>query len=179
MNRSIVRTLTALVAVSALVAACDDDDDPAGPGDNEGFVATLTGADEFPANASTATGEAEMEIDGPTLTYRVDVAGLSNAVMAHIHGPAAPGANAGILVNLCGTAATPVCATGASYTGVLTAGTATNVAAGVSFDSLAVLLRNGNAYVNVHTSDGAGPTNTGPGDLIAGEIRGQIEEDGN
>ena len=177
MNRSIVRTLSALLAVGAAFVACDDDDDPSGLDDDEGFVATLSGAEEVPANASTATGEAELQIVGPTLLYRVDVAGLTNAVMAHIHGPAAPGVNTGILVNLCGTATTPACATGAPHTGVLTAGSANNF--GVSFDSLAVLLRNGNAYVNVHTSDGTGPTNTGPGDLISGEIRGQIEEDGN
>ena len=173
MNRSIVRTFTALVALAAAVAACDDDD-PAGIEEVESFDATLSGANEVPANASTATGAAEFSIVGPTLLYRVDVAGLSNAVMAHIHGPAPTDQNAGILVNLCGTPTTPACASSASYTGVLTAGTATNVV-GISFDSLTVLLRNGSTYVNVHTNDGVGATNTGPGDLSAGEIRGQIE----
>jgi hypothetical protein len=32
----------------------------------------------------------------------------------------------------------------------------------------------GNAYVNVHTNDGVGATNTGPGDFPGGEIRGQL-----
>jgi hypothetical protein len=32
----------------------------------------------------------------------------------------------------------------------------------------------GNTDVNVHTHDGVDPTNTGPGDFPAGEIRGQI-----
>jgi hypothetical protein len=173
MNRSLVRTLAALLAVGATVVACDDDDDPVGPEEREGFAATLSGAGEVPANASTATGEAEITIVGPTLLYRVDVAGLSNPIMAHIHGPAAADENAGILVNLCGTPATPACATGAPYTGVLTAGTASNVV-GIPFDSLTALLRNGNAYVNVHTNDNMGAQNTGPGDLAVGEIRGQI-----
>jgi hypothetical protein len=33
----------------------------------------------------------------------------------------------------------------------------------------------GNTYVNVHTNDGVGETNTGPGDFPGGEIRGQID----
>jgi hypothetical protein len=32
----------------------------------------------------------------------------------------------------------------------------------------------GAAYVNVHTSDGVEPPNTGPGDFPGGEIRGQV-----
>jgi hypothetical protein len=39
-------------------------------------------------------------------------------------------------------------------------------------------LKNGNAYVNVHTDDGIDPTNTGPGDFPGGEVRGQIEHRG-
>jgi hypothetical protein len=35
-------------------------------------------------------------------------------------------------------------------------------------------MRAGNTYVNVHTNDGMGATNTGPGDFPGGEIRGQI-----
>ncbi|MGE0158584.1 MAG: CHRD domain-containing protein [Gemmatimonadales bacterium] len=173
MNKSAVRACTALLAIGAVVAACDDDD-PTSVEEVESFEASLSGAGEVPSNASTATGEAEISIVGPTLLYRIDVTGLSNAVMAHIHGPAPSDQNAGILVNLCGTAATPACATGAPYTGVLTAGTASNVV-GISFDSLTALLRNGNAYVNVHTNDNVGAQNTGPGDLAVGEIRGQIE----
>jgi hypothetical protein len=174
MNRSTVRTLAAVLAISASAVACDDDDDPAGIEELEGYTATLSGASEVPSNASTATGEAEITVAGPTLLYRIDVTGLSNAFAAHIHGPAPTDQNAGILVNLCGTTATPVCATGAPYTGVLTAGTATNIV-GISFDSLQVLLENGSAYVNVHTNDGVGAQNTGPGDLAVGEIRGQVE----
>jgi hypothetical protein len=35
-------------------------------------------------------------------------------------------------------------------------------------------LRSGNTYVNVHTNDGVAPPNTGPGDFLGGEIRGQV-----
>jgi hypothetical protein len=36
-------------------------------------------------------------------------------------------------------------------------------------------IREGNAYVNVHTSDGNTTPNQGPGDFPGGEIRGQVE----
>jgi hypothetical protein len=175
MRRSFVRTVGALLIVGGVVIACDDDE-PTGPDLTiEEFTATLNGAKERPTpNASTATGTAEITRIGPTLHFRIDVAGLSNASAAHIHAPADTANSTGVRVNLCGTAATPVCAGGASYTGVLIAGTASNVV-GISFESLLVLLRNGNAYVNVHTSDAALAGNNTPGDLPAGEIRGQID----
>ena len=171
MKRAIVRAVGALTLMGA-IAACGDDD-AAGLEEVENFVATLTGTSEVPTNASTATGVAEIAIVGPTLLFRIDVTGLSNPSAAHIHGPADPATNAGVLVNLCGATGVPACPTGAPYTGVLTAGTATQVS-GISFDSLVVLLRNGNSYVNVHTNDNAGAANTGPGDLANGELRGQV-----
>jgi hypothetical protein len=172
MRRSVVRVLGAILVTGTLVSC--DDEDPAGLGLIEQiFDTTLNGANEVPANASTATGVAQAWVVGSTLFYHVEVTGLTNPAMAHIHGPGAPGTNAGILVNLCGTAATPACPTGAPFTGVLASGAATDPA--VSFDSLLVLLNNGNAYVNVHTNDNTGAANTGPGDLAAGEIRGQLE----
>jgi hypothetical protein len=35
-------------------------------------------------------------------------------------------------------------------------------------------IEEGTAYVNVHTNDGVGSTNTGPGDFPGGEIRGPV-----
>src|SRR5262249_16050291 len=42
-----------------------------------------------------------------------------------------------------------------------------------TFDDLVARLRSGDAYVNVHTDDGAAPPNTGAGDFPGGHIRGQ------
>jgi len=39
-------------------------------------------------------------------------------------------------------------------------------------------MRDGGAYVNVHTNDGVAPGNTGPGDFPGGEIRGQLSAPG-
>jgi hypothetical protein len=43
-----------------------------------------------------------------------------------------------------------------------------------NFSDLLAQIRDGNTYVNVHTNDGQGAANTGPGDFPGGEIRGQI-----
>lgn len=111
------------------------------------FVATLDAKSEVPANVSLATGQAEFlyNTDTAQLTYTVVYDGLTGpATAGHIHGPAAPGSNAGIVVPF------PVPASPISGTATLLPAQAEAL--------LAALL-----YVNIHTA--ANPT---------GEIRGQI-----
>jgi hypothetical protein len=168
-----LRGLATLAALLPLFAACDDDEnEPAGPATS--FVATLTGAEEVPPVATTATGTATLALSGDQITYTVNVANLLNAVVAHIHiNPA--GQNGPVRLNLCGTGApVPDCST--SGTGVLVTGSnGTTVGSpAITFDSLVSAMRTGGAYVNVHTDDGTGAQNTGPGDMASGEIRGQI-----
>ena len=75
----------------------------------------------------------------------ISVSGLSSyATAAHIHGPAAPGAVGEIVISFLIVPGT----TGARLTGGLFSSTGSPA---VSFDSLLVLMRNGNAYVDVHT----------------------------
>lgn len=131
---------------------------PAGDPGLESFTVTMTGANEVPAVTTTATGTASLTLVGSTLLYRVDVANIANVTAAHIHGPAAAGANATVRVDLY----IPPSGTTFTGTGTLSQGAAA-APRGISFDSLLVLLRNGNAYVNVHTT--AHPP---------GEIRGQV-----
>ena len=111
--------------------------------------ATLNSAAEVPANASTGKGMAEITVNDATkeVSWKVTFEGLSgDAVAAHIHGPAAAGANAGVMVNFgAGPLKSPIGGKG----------TATD-------EQIAAILA-GNAYVNIHT-----PTNKG------GEIRGQL-----
>jgi hypothetical protein len=69
------------------------------------YEATLGGAQEVPANPSPGRGMAEVQIDTNTnmLTWKVTYSGLTGpATGGHIHGPAAPGANAGIVVPFTG-----------------------------------------------------------------------------
>lgn len=154
------------VAVVLAAGSCKSDDvDVTDVDVNEvqTFTATLSPANENPPTGTTASGTATLSIVGGVLLYRVDVADIISPTLAHIHAPAAAGVNAGVKVNLCtATPPAPPCATGNPYTGVLTAGVATQVT-GMSFDSLLVLLKNGQAYVNVHTAAFGG-----------GEMRGQV-----
>ena len=146
----------AFASLLAIVPACGDND-PVSPATS--FTATLSGANEVPAVTTTATGNATLSVVASELTYTVNVTGLSNALVAHIH-VAAAGANGPVRLNLCGTGAPEPACTGG--TGVLATGS-NGTALGITFDSLLSAMRTGGAYVNVHTSANQG-----------GEIRGQV-----
>jgi hypothetical protein len=113
------------------------------------FMVVINGAQETPPNASTALGNGILTYDTATKTlcYYISFAGLTGGaeIAAHIHGPAAPGAPAGIILGL------PL---GAGKTACVV-----NPAA--PFDK-ADLLKN-LYYVNIHSAG-----------FPAGEIRGQI-----
>lgn len=67
------------------------------------FVANLTGAQEVPANSSTATGTATLLLSPDQTSARValNFSGLTTPEsVAHIHGPGAPGVNAPVLFPL-------------------------------------------------------------------------------
>jgi hypothetical protein len=111
------------------------------------FSATLSSAAEVPPNASPATGAmtASLNKDTSVLTWRVTYSGLTGpATMAHFHGPALPGANAGVVVPF------PSAASPAEGSATLTAAQIADLTAG-------------KWYVNVHTAANPG-----------GEIRGQV-----
>lgn len=117
--------------------------------DQINFRATLNGASEVPPVTTPGTGAATARLDTATkmLTWTVNYSGLSGpATAGHIHGPAASGANAGVLVPFSGNLASPI------------NGSATLTDAQISD------LEAGRTYVNLHTA--AHPP---------GEIRGQLE----
>ena len=67
------------------------------------FKATLSGASEVPPTTSAGTGAATATLDTATgkLVWDVTYSGLTGAALAaHIHGPADPGQNAGVMVPL-------------------------------------------------------------------------------
>ena len=149
-------TIVALVAVGS----CKDD---VGITVSERFAATLSGASSRPTPiTSSASGTASFTYvsDIKTLFYSINVAGIDSVFLAHIHGPADTGQTNGVVLNLW---LGPV--KGPGFTGTLAQGVGGDLGApaGMTLDSLLVLMRNGNAYVNVHTR--AHP---------AGEIRGQV-----
>ncbi|HXL05478.1 MAG TPA: CHRD domain-containing protein [Gemmatimonadales bacterium] len=150
-------TIVALLALGS----CKDD---VGITVTERFAATLSGANVVPTPiTTTATGSAQFTYVGDikTLFFEVDVAGIDSVTLAHIHAPAPVDSSAGVALNLYTTGKSK----GIGFTGVLSAGVAGELGAptGMTLDSLLVLMRNGHAYVNVHTV--AHP---------AGEIRGQV-----
>jgi hypothetical protein len=108
---------------------------------------TLNGASSVPPNTSAGTGTADVNFDTATkmLTWKVNYSGLSGpATMAHFHGPAEPGKNAGVAVPFKDPAS------GAEGSATLT-------------DAQAADLMAGKYYINVHTAANPG-----------GEIRGQV-----
>ena len=163
----------------------------------------LTGSEEIlipapPAGAPTpadshAQGQALFQIadDGLSFDYKLIASNIENITQAHIHcGPA--GSNGPIIVWLypspTSTAALPGGAgrhDGVLAEGTIVSGTALHVRpqppstacpGGVStFADVLAKIKANNTYVNVHTSDGVNPANTGPGDFPGGEIRGQLE----
>lgn len=168
---------TSIVTVSLLVAALlatgslpvsADDDRPDRPAK---FRARLAGVQEVPVVSTLASGEFELTIDSDTqLSYKLSYQGLEggNVLFAHIH-LAQPFVNGGIMAFLCGGGSkpTPCPGPGGTVEGTIVAGDilglATQQVTAGALDEFVRALRNGTAYVNVHTT--ASPS---------GEIRGQI-----
>jgi hypothetical protein len=119
------------------------------------YTATLMPSEEVPPAAnSKGQGTAEVSIDPKTneLSYTISYKGLTGpATMAHIHGPASPGSNAGVVVPFPGVTGGAEKASGKAK---LTQAQYGDLAAGLY-------------YVNVHTAQYPG-----------GEIRGQLRKRG-
>lgn len=144
----IVMCLFAILPV--FILSCEDDDNT---DDQYTVSADASGAQEFPAVTTTATGTMTGTYNSSTntLTYNLNWVGLTGGVptAAHFHGPALPGANAKVLIPF--TLTSPG----------LTSGTSGSV---VLQDSVETFLLDGKLYWNVHNA-------TYPG----GEVRGQLQ----
>ncbi|WP_202613723.1 CHRD domain-containing protein [Ornithinimicrobium cerasi] len=140
------------------------------------YTARLSSANEVPERETRARGTTVLKLSGDRteLDYRLIVANIDNVVAAHIHLGEA-GTNGPVVAFLAG----PLPLGGGATNGVLATGTITEddligPLAGMSMEDLITAFEAGDAYVNVHTNDGTGETNTGPGDFPGGEVRGQI-----
>lgn len=137
----------AFAAITALVslAACPSF------AETMAFKATLSPQSEVPPHADLkGTGTLQATFDPATmmLNYSVSYDGLTGAAtMAHFHGAAPVGKNAGVMVPIAGALSSPI------------KGTATLTAEQVK------ALEAGELYFNIHTDMNK-----------AGELRGQVEK---
>lgn len=160
MHRRILSGALAVASIAAF-AACGSDSTPTAAPTSVTYVSSLNAANERPnANGSAATGTATYTLTGNSLSFIVTVSGMTGpATASHIHVGSA---------SVAGPVIVPF-VTGSVASGNVTAGTidlsqpVSNGTTSITGDSLKVLLNNGNAYTNVHTSQNGG-----------GEIRGQI-----
>ena len=148
--------LAVLLAAGLAASACEDATE-----DQEIFTTTLSGANEVPARSTAASGFSQVIIDGDRVHYAVEIDDISNVFAAHIH-TGASGANGPVRVTFFNVAQSSPLTVSDKH--VLAEGTftASNVS-GISFADLLTAIRNGTAYVNVHTTQFPG-----------GEIRGQL-----
>lgn len=131
----------------------------------EVFDAVLSPANEVPVRSTAANGRAQFVTDGTTVSYSIEVDDINAVIAAHIHSAPA-GVNGPIRVFFFG-GGSPNPGGPSTFTdkSILAQGsfTAADVT-GVSFADLLTQMRNGQAYVNVHTTQFGG-----------GEMRGQIQ----
>jgi len=173
------RLLLTFLAVFCLCVATAASDDDANT-----FSARLRGLNDVPPVATAATGSfsATLSNDGTTLTYTLTYSNLNAQVLfAHIHF-GFPKEATGIMVFLCGPNAgamggppagfpnPPTCpdATSGTVTGSVTAANVIGpntqgITPKADFEKVVQALREGAAYVNVHSARSP-----------AGEIRGQV-----
>jgi CHRD domain-containing protein len=143
MHITIIRSGLIGLALSGLVAA-----NSAAVAETITYKAVLNAQNQPTPNDSKGTGTAEVTYDttSKTLTWTINFDGLTGpSTMAHFHGPAAPGANAGVALMIGTNPTSP-----AKGTATLT-------------DAQAADLQGGRWYINIHTEANRG-----------GEIRGQV-----
>ncbi len=142
---------TALVAGALILGGCGMMDSmssssakPAmAPGE---MSATLSGTKEVPPNSSGGSGSAKVNLSGNSLSWTITYSGTTGPVTAgHFHGPAAAGANAGVVVPFAGPLASPI------------------IGSATLTDAQVADLKAGKWYVNLHTAAHPG-----------GELRGQV-----
>jgi CHRD domain-containing protein len=114
------------------------------------FVSSnMTGSKEVPPVRTSASGTATFVNNQTFIDYDLSVSDLYNATAAHIHQGRA-GVNGPIVVTLYRTA-DPSPGLFGGYTGNITASMLEGPLNGKQMSALVDLMRNGQAYVNVHT----------------------------
>jgi hypothetical protein len=121
------------------------------------FTANLKGSNEVPPVNTAATGTAQFQMspDGKDMNYDLSATNLNDFMMAHIHQGKA------------GENGQPITAPLSIGKGKITSSDLQGSLAGKQISDLVNIMKNGQAYVNVHTDQNQN-----------GEIRGQIMSTG-
>ena len=132
--------------------------------DREVFQAVLTPAEEVPPRPTAANGIAQIYIDGDRISYSIQIDDITAITAAHIHSGVA-GTNGPIRLFLYptqqGTTVPQVTTTDKRI--LVEATVPSSNVNGVTYQELLDQMRNGGAYVNVHTVQFGG-----------GEMRGTV-----
>jgi hypothetical protein len=161
MKGTIMRRITVLVTALALLAFT------AAPAMAEReqsrmLTAELSGENEVPAVESEGHGLAIFNLSRDGIQFKLAVDDIDEVTQAHIH-LGEPGENGPVVAFLFGFVEGGVTHDGVLARGTITEGDLVGPLAGLPLSALVDALRNGGAYVNVHTVDHP-----------AGEIRGQV-----
>ena len=129
------------------------------------FKAKLSGKEVVPAVETMAKGEADFKLskDGKELTYTLKLMDIENVSAAHIHA-AMMGANGGPVAGLFAGPKKEGKFSGEVAKGTITDKNLIGPLAGKTIGDLVTMIKDGGAYVNVHTDK-----------YPDGEVRGQIK----
>jgi hypothetical protein len=129
------------------------------------FKATLTGAAEVPPVQTKASGDATFELksDGKTMDYAINVKSIDKVLYAHIH-EGKDSVNGPIVVTLFNPSSPTGKIDGQLVNGTFGASTFEGSLKGKPMSDLLDLIKNKQAYVNVHTVQNP-----------PGEIRGTVQ----
>lgn len=140
------------------------------------YASLLSGDQEVPPRSTPAIGVigANLVNDGRDVSFTIITLGLENLIFGHLH-LGAQGQNGPVIATLIPNQG-PGSGGGGfqTYTGTVCAKDLTGPIADFPIDELVRQIEAGNVYVNLHTDDGQPGENTGPGDFISGELRGQL-----
>lgn len=136
------------------------------------FAAYVSESQEVPRNASEAWCWAIFEVGESSLDWGMRCFDVENVVAGHLH--LAPRGSNGPVVAPLLPAGKSTSGEVVDFEGSVTAADLVGPLAGASFEDLLEAIEDGRVYTNLHSDDGVAPPNTGPGDLAAGEVRGQL-----
>jgi hypothetical protein len=130
------------------------------------FKAKLKGDNEVPAVTTQAEGKASLKVKEPNIKYKLNITGLADITMAHIH-QGKSGENGEPVVDLLAAGNKQKTSKGLFINGSITDSSLIGPMKGKTVSDLVSSINAGNNYVNVHTQ--AHPN---------GEIRGQLKVSG-